>query len=363
MNEQDTRSERLRTLTEEAREHLVPTMLGQARELEWSRIEAGLERELAQQTQRSTWIRRFGVLAIAAGAIAWLGIGTGKTHATLHTERRTEAPTVVSQTVRNLGDVVANATELRSGDTLRVTGAGRVVLAQDAFGKHIEWSLAARGPEGIGVARLTKRDGALHLALQQGSVECDVEPGSSTPIFLVEAGETRVVVRGTHFRVERKDDMVRVDLTRGKVSVEQSDGSTRQLLAPAHVSIQKRDGRFDVTEDNAVMPEEGFLALSSAVAPQPIKNTSVKVASPVSRAELTERMKACVEKGLPRGGTAGVSLETVLAVTLDGSGTPIAHQFDPPLPPEADKCANDLLRNRVFTEHGTVLRLPFQVAR
>jgi hypothetical protein len=366
MSEQDTRSAALRALTEEAREHLSPSDLAPAHaalsDREWASIERGIALEQARTKRQAAWLRGAvaGSLALAACAIGFLGLHR-EDHATLHPTVLTAAPSIVSHAVRTLGEAATDKTEVRSGETVKITGSGRLVLAQDIAGKHIDWSLSAAG-QSAGVARVEKRDGALRIALEQGSVECDVEPGSQTPVLFVNAGDTRVVVRGTHFRVERNGTFVRVDLTRGKVSVEQSDGASRTLLAPSHVSVDVRDGRPEILQDSDALPEEGFTSLE-------VKETVLSPNKPavslvrLTRAQLTTRLDACIAKGLPAGRATGVSLESVLAMTVDGSGNVVASHFEPPLPPDAERCAKDVLRAHSFTERGEVVRLPFRVTR
>lgn len=66
-------------------------------------------------------------------------------------------------------------------------------------------------------------DGTIEVVLYTGAVECEVPPIEGRPPFLVRAGDVDVRVVGTHFSVERDDD-VRVAVTRGKVQVTSPDG-------------------------------------------------------------------------------------------------------------------------------------------
>lgn len=63
-------------------------------------------------------------------------------------------------------------------------------------------------------------DGSTTLALERGSVDCDVEPRPDRAPFRVIAGDVTVTVVGTRFMVARDHDATRVDVTRGKVRVQ-----------------------------------------------------------------------------------------------------------------------------------------------
>lgn len=351
MNEEDHRSLALQALTDEAREHWKP-----AGAPNWRRLEQALDQEEQRMKHAKGW--RYGgiALAVAAGAIAWFARGETRVR---QAEVRTAAPGVLSHVVRTLGDATTDRPgSVRKGETLHVTGTGRVVLAHERAGKKLTWALSAVGEPAAALQVSTEGD-ALRLVLDQGSVECDVEPGSPVPLLLVDAGTTRVVVRGTHFRVERHGGEVRVDLTRGKVSIERQGDVPHMLVAPVHAVV--RGSAWE--EDRSVREEESFEMLQAAAAVAP-SMPAPTLRAPLSRTQLSARVEACVAKGLPeKSANASVTVDTVLAVTVDGSGKIVASQFSPPLHPEAERCAQEVMRNQSVTERGTILRLPFTVSR
>lgn len=68
------------------------------------------------------------------------------------------------------------------------------------------------------------RDGGITLALERGSVDCQVEPRIGRPPFRVLSGDVTVVVVGTRFTVTRTPTP-RVDVAHGKVRVEAPGGT------------------------------------------------------------------------------------------------------------------------------------------
>jgi len=58
------------------------------------------------------------------------------------------------------------------------------------------------------------------VVLERGSVTCEVSPRDGRPPFVVQAGEVRVRVIGTRFRVVRAANDVRVEVERGRVEVD-----------------------------------------------------------------------------------------------------------------------------------------------
>jgi hypothetical protein len=63
------------------------------------------------------------------------------------------------------------------------------------------------------------RDGAVVVALERGTVTCEVAPRTNRAPFIVEAGETRVTVIGTRFSVHRVGAHATVSVEHGLVEV------------------------------------------------------------------------------------------------------------------------------------------------
>ncbi len=76
-------------------------------------------------------------------------------------------------------------------------------------------------------------DHGVLLVLDKGGVDCEVASRHGRPPFVVQAGDVRVRVVGTHFAVAREADGVRVDVTRGVVEVD-ARGETQSVAAGAH---------------------------------------------------------------------------------------------------------------------------------
>ncbi len=73
-------------------------------------------------------------------------------------------------------------------------------------------------PESVVVVSGDDERGML-LVLDRGSVTCDVAPRHGRAPFVVQAGEVRVRVVGTHFTVRREGDSASVEVERGTVEV------------------------------------------------------------------------------------------------------------------------------------------------
>ncbi|HVU49763.1 MAG TPA: FecR family protein, partial [Polyangia bacterium] len=67
------------------------------------------------------------------------------------------------------------------------------------------------------------RDGAVVVALERGTVTCEVEPRSKRAPFIVEAGATHVTVIGTRFSVHRVGEHATVSVEHGLVEVADTD--------------------------------------------------------------------------------------------------------------------------------------------
>jgi hypothetical protein len=74
------------------------------------------------------------------------------------------------------------------------------------------------------------KNGTTTLTLARGSVDCDVMPRPNRPPFRVIAGDVTVEVVGTRFEVSRTGNLIRVDVSRGKVKVH-GNGEQRMLEA------------------------------------------------------------------------------------------------------------------------------------
>lgn len=131
---------------------------------------------------------------------------------------------------------------------------------------------AARAPIGVGselevgpqsevVATGDDTRGVV-VVLERGWVTCDVAPRAGRPPFVVQAGDVRVRVVGTKFRVERQGRSdVRVLVTHGRVEV-------------------SRGGETHVVTDGEVWPRTPTTATASVVAIDPPPPTSASPPPP-----------------------------------------------------------------------------------
>jgi hypothetical protein len=367
-------------LIAEAREHLGTKSAGA--QVDWEKVDAGVlantsasreGRVYALPTPASKKIATvFGAVAMAA-AIPFLLLradaGTKPFEASI---QHSQAP-VLSQMARTLGTVnfTHESASIRSGESLEVRGEGRVVFERTKTEerKGIQWALSASGAT-AGKVRLQKEGDAIVLALESGAVEADVEPGSAVPILYVETGKTRVVVRGTHFRVERHGDTVTVDLTRGKVSIESASSPAYTMLAPTHAAFHVAGTDLAFTENaGLIRSEQSFLVFdeqsSHAANTKALPSGQQVIAAlpRLSRDQVSASAQSCIEKHgtLTKTGAREVSIESVLALETDTDGNVTHLSFDPPVHPGAETCVKAAVAKGRLIEKSTTVRLPLSL--
>ncbi len=116
----------------------------------------------------------------------------------------------------------APVAEATSHIETHVTGS-HVVVGEASLDVAPESELVVAGDDERGVL----------VVLGRGHVECEVAPRNGRPPFIVQAGDVRVRVVGTHFAVSRASDDVQVDVAKGIVEV-QSHGDTQSVRAGQH---------------------------------------------------------------------------------------------------------------------------------
>jgi transmembrane sensor len=105
---------------------------------------------------------------------------------------------------------------------------------------------------------------AVDVSLRSGSAEFEITPNPKRQ-FIVHAGLVEISVLGTHFLVTREGPRVRVEVTRGRVSVK-LPGSARQLTAG-------ESSWFPPAEPTAEEASATAVAAASAAAASPIAAT------------------------------------------------------------------------------------------
>ncbi len=134
------------------------------------------------------------------------------------------------------------------------------------------------------------RDGAVVVALERGTVTCEVAPRTNRAPFIVEAGETRVTVIGTRFSVHREGAHATVSVERGLVEV--ADTNMTELV---HAGERFRPGEPVTREPLASEAPPR----TDAIAPAPVA-AAVPIAPPVSPARPAHhRRLALAEDGAP----------------------------------------------------------------
>ncbi len=408
MNERDDRSEFLRALTDEAREHLTPERM-RGKELDWSAVDDALFARIAAEpvpAPASTGLRLAPAAAVASvlalAASAMFVIGHRETSAPGAYKPVTAADSVadVSSFVRQLGQgevriggrLASADGAARVGDVVTVDGSGRAVFVRkDGDARVATWSLA-NGGEGRARARLVAGERALVVALEEGAVEAEVR-ASESQTFAVDVGRSRVSVKGTHLRVERHGSKVSVDLTRGVVAVGSTSSFAGTLIsAPAHVELDTDHPEALDVDRVHVRPAESFEEQTAVLAPTPAfdpasadpkvhGNPAAPPALPAKAAPSVEAppevdprtrilagVRNCVlTHGDGAIGSSGsgvaVSVSSKLDLTLDASGAVRSARFSPPLHPDAQSCAAEIIYKVRFDGGATSVSLPIDVKR
>lgn len=216
--------------------------------LDWAktdeRIGALVERRLAAQA-RGPWLARLGLgglglAAVAAGLALWLG--------QVPVERpgpelpQPGAPVAVwarvdsAEGLTRVGDgEVTGGTELRTGDVLRTSLAGRAFV-------HLpdESHVRVAGGSQVAMTRTERED--IALTLERGRVAVRASHLERRG-FAVHSGGVTVHVVGTIFGVTREADAVEVAVSEGQVRVELSSGESVLVSPGDRLRIDARTER------------------------------------------------------------------------------------------------------------------------
>jgi hypothetical protein len=358
-------------------------------------------------------VRWRGVLVAAgiAAAASWLLVTSRSSQVSL------EVPSGVASVsagvlaphqgqVRVDGMVATAGMAVHAGNRVEVTGS-RALFDQKG---RVTWAL-----EDAGRVRVTRTEGGLVLALEQGATEAQVVPVANGEAFAVdvadEAGHVaRIAVHGTHLRVARTGRHVVIDLTEGVVTVGVAPraGSTfgTLVMAPAHVELDVDDlehVRVDhtATAVRAAAPlavatnqgsqttsaQEGVTTSSANIiaAQQPTgaplvatKDPHQGEGSPTNTAQNEEPVptvtfdpkaraiaaaKACFAQG-PKTQEVHVMVSSVLQFNVESDGTVKTMTFDPPL----GKTTQDCIGATVFAlklpdQAGETVSIPLELTR
>lgn len=120
-----------------------------------------------------------------------------------------------------VGAVAAAAIALvvtRGGDQAAPTHASRMATADSSSVMTLRDATLTVAPHSALLVSEDQQGGVL-VVLERGSVHCAVAPRDGRPPFVVNAGEVRVEVVGTHFGVSREGDLASVTVDEGTVVV------------------------------------------------------------------------------------------------------------------------------------------------
>ena len=121
-------------------------------------------------------------------------------------------------------------------------------------------------------------DRGVLLVLERGSVTCDVAPRHGRPPMVVQAGDVRVRVVGTHFTVTRMDDSARVDVAHGTVEVS----------AAGHTSLVHEGEAWTAPEPASASPSSAVARVPEGIGQAP----TVAMDQPMVKGPLHVRARA-----------------------------------------------------------------------
>jgi hypothetical protein len=197
-------------------------------------------------------------------------------------------------------------------------------------------------------AEVTQGTNRVDVRLERGAIEVDVVPQPVPERFVVIAGNTRIAVKGTRFRVSRIDGHTEVDVEHGTVSVTNLQGAApaRLLVGPAAASVVE-GGPADAT----LRPFRTFGAtqvVASAAALAEIK-TPPRAPAPhdephprpdqaTLRARAADLAARCFQDNARPSPNVRVSVSTTLVLDIAPGGSASSFLFEPRLSPNAERC-------------------------
>lgn len=361
----------LREMTREVAAEPVP-------DLDWDKVEKGVFEALEEPGQPvrlhappPVWPRVAAVAGVAAGlalVVSWSASHTPELAPTAKAPVAAEQPTPPAPTAASLA------------------GSQLVTEHEPLTVEHGGWATIRLAPDSrVTVQRLDER---VALALDEGKVEAEVNRRASHEIFTVDVDGLRVAVRGTVFSVERRGDAMRVDVERGTVAVvpigsgdaegwlmkAPSTGTysieheTQLAMGPltteppadrkqpdaAPPALTATVGKSRPSGDGAAAPE-----VDSATESLPESLTSESASSVL--ASIASEVKRCHRDAVPSSqGGVTIRAQTTITIQVAPDGHVSFARFDPPLMPQAQRCASAVVQRAQFPRARTesALRLP-----
>lgn len=391
---------RLRQIVEEVRQEPPPPM-------DWDAVEARLLARVAaddaSRRRQAKAAPRWGALAgFAAAAAAVVMLASGVGGDTTDPATGQAAPDAVAHT-----DLVAVPQGPGEPTLYTLVGMPRHSAIQSGSEPMrftlpgvVTWTLAPHSRVVLESVPVPRGPSTMpHVVrLEQGRIDAEVVPRQDSnqllEAFIVEAGATRVAVHGTVFSVERRADVVDVEVTRGSVTVgpAQHRGVTTGHLMVSPKRATFRAGRVvrgDVAEAESPLamaedaePREDRAAAatgrSASRAPDSVPERTEVAAKPpattapaqadeqdpearedepaddaptvLSVAGAQGRVLGCLATAAPDASATGtkVTVSSQVTAVLAADGEVVSVQFAPPLRPDLQqRCAGVLFGQRI----------------
>lgn len=240
--------------------------------------------------------------------------------------------------------VTQSQAEVLDGDRLEI---GRLIKSEGSAVevKHAgraSWTLAPGGR-----ARLVSNGRYLTVRLEQGVIDASVVPRNLPESFAIQAGETRIAVRGTRFRVDLREQHAKVDVNHGTVVVGlagepgETDGWILRAPAAGEFSLDgaKRGTNLEGNVEAPAVAAEPVVGPIEPTAkpPAPSKPTA-SVSLDNALEQLSAAAQSCFAKETPEVGGVRVSASTQLKLAVTAEGKVEWITFEPPLSPAVESC-------------------------
>lgn len=324
-------------------------------ELDWPRIEAQLMSRLPGDTDRSS----ASDIQELSSSRSQIQLNVGDDPARLAPQTRSMWPAIaIAAVIALAGGFALNAARAPApqppqaqavaraldGDVLTI---GQLISSEDAplvveHAGRASWTLAPGGR-----ARLVSVGRYLTVRLEQGMIDARVVPQNQPESFAIQAGETRIAVRGTEFRVDLMEQHAAISVARGTVVVgavsELGDTNGWVLHAPASGDFSL-DGAARATHLKGNVSEPASAAepvvgpITPAVKPSTPKTTGQRVSLDAALERIAAAAQVCFTQETPSQGGVLVSASTRLKITVTADGKVASVRFEPPLSTAVEDC-------------------------
>jgi ferric-dicitrate binding protein FerR (iron transport regulator) len=408
-------SEKLDRLIAEKREEFRPEDVDWSRvegEL-FARVEADRRRARAHAAREQGHVWAAAAAALAAAIVVLVLVARPRPQRAA-VEPEGDGVAAALMAVRGSGDLLVNGAPAAIGASLHL---GDVVEGRGVQATFVRPGRVTVVVEAGARAVVARVEEPLVLTLDRGAVDAQVVPVPSGEAFAVDVDGSRVAVHGTHLRVAREGGHVTVDLSEGVVSVGRAPrvGSVLGTLvtAPAHAEFAAADvrGTMRVSHDPGSVrePESGFdtavapasraTVAGAVAAPEPARAPALPseahlassappsknvpapydsvgavespaaptvdtAASPAPPPEQTSpdpdadntvasAVRHCMSTH-PRPPDVSVAVSTTLHLWVNAQGNVRSARFEPPVAPDVNTCAAEVIYRTRFAKHGSV---------